>query len=249
MISTRYCLRWCTYCRNNDIVSTIGTPRYGISKYPEGIIQPILNKNQPKVKSSKSFFSQVKTWKIELDEIQASYDVANLYPSIPVDGAMDGIILQSINDYDNLKTTKLVRIDILQLTELFIIECYFLRDNAIWNFFNLEPIGLSVMVSYLTVICKNLEKHSIDLALAFGIAPKTFPRYVDDSHTRFGTRTNATDLHVRYTIYMKMIRNPIFSNVKIRNIENYCCFTIYRKPAITYVQIKQYSNISPHITM
>ena len=229
MISTRYCLRWCTYCRNNDIVSTIGTPRYGISKYPEGIIQPILNKNQHKVKSSKSFFSQVKTWKIELDEIQASYDVANLYPSIPVDGAMDGIILQ--------------------LTELFIIECYFLRDNAIWNFFNLEPIGLSVMVSYLTVICKNLEKHSIDLALAFGIAPKTFPRYVDDSHTRFGTRTNATDLHVRYTIYMKMIRNPIFSNVKIRNIENYCCFTIYRKPAITYVQIKQYSNISPHITM
>ena len=164
----------------------------------------------------------MKTWKIELDEIQASYDVANLYPSIPVDGAMDGIILQSINDYDNLKTTKLVRIDILQLMELFIIECYFLRDNAIWNFLNFGPIGLS---------------------------PKKFCRYADDSHTRFGTRTNATDLHVRYTIYMKMIRNPIFSNVKIRNIENYCCFTIYRKPAITYVQIKQHSNISPRITM
>ena len=141
-----YYLRWCTYCRNNDLVSTIGTPRYGISKYPEGIIQPILNKNQHKVKSSKSFVSQVKTWKIELDEIQASYDVANLYPSLPVDDAMDVIILQSINDYDDLKTTKLVPIDILQLMELFIIECYFHRDNAIWNFLNLEPFGLSVMV-------------------------------------------------------------------------------------------------------
>ena len=163
-----YYLRWCTYCRNNDLVSTIGRPRYGISKYPEGIIQPILNKNQHKVKSSKSFVSQVKTWKIELDEIQASYDVANLYPSLPVDDAMDVIILQSIIDYDDLKTTKLVRIDILQLMELFIIECYFLRDNAIWNFLNFGPIGLS---------------------------PKKFCRYADDSHTRFGTRTNATDLH------------------------------------------------------
>ena len=168
MISTRYYLRWCTYCRNNDLVSTIGRPRYGISKYPEGIIQPILNKNQHRVKSSKSFVSQVKTWKIELDEIQASYDVANLYPSLPVDDAMDVIILQSINDYDDLKTTKLVRIDIQQLMELFIIECYFLRDNAIWNFLNFGPIGLS---------------------------PKKFCRYADDSHTRFGTRTNATDLH------------------------------------------------------
>ena len=88
----------------------------------------------------------MKTWKIELDEIQASYDVANLYPSLPVDDAMDEIILQSINDYNDLKTTKLVPIDILQLMELFIIECYFHRDNAIWNFLNLEPFGLSVMV-------------------------------------------------------------------------------------------------------
>ena len=65
------------------IVSTIGTPRYGISKYLVDIIQPTLNKNQHKIKKSKSFVSQVQTWEIEPDQIQVSYDITNLYPQYP----------------------------------------------------------------------------------------------------------------------------------------------------------------------
>ena len=52
------------------IVSTIGTPPYGISKYLVDISQPTFNKNQDKAKHSKSFVSQAQTWKIEPDEIQ-----------------------------------------------------------------------------------------------------------------------------------------------------------------------------------
>ena len=44
-------------------------------------------------------------------------------------------------------------------------------------------------VSYL----QYLEKNTIELALAFDIAPKTFCRYVDDSHDRHGSRNNATE--------------------------------------------------------
>ena len=50
------------------IVSTIATPPYGISKYFVDIIQPTLNKDQHKVKNSKSFVWQAQTWKIEPDE-------------------------------------------------------------------------------------------------------------------------------------------------------------------------------------
>ena len=39
------------------ILSTIGTPPYGISKYLVDILQPTLNKNQHKLKNSKSFVS------------------------------------------------------------------------------------------------------------------------------------------------------------------------------------------------
>ena len=74
------------------IVSTIGTPPYGTSKYLVDIIQPTLNKNQHKVKKSKAFVSQDQTWETEPDEIQVSYDVPNLYPSIPIDKAIDVIL-------------------------------------------------------------------------------------------------------------------------------------------------------------
>ena len=70
------------------IVSTICTPPYGISKYLVDIIQATLNKNQDKVKNSRSFLSQAQTWKIEPDGIQVSYDVSNLYPSISIDKAI-----------------------------------------------------------------------------------------------------------------------------------------------------------------
>ena len=40
---------------------------------------------------------------------------------------------------------------------------------------------------------QNLEKNAIELALTFDIAPKTFRRYVDNSHARFGSRNNATE--------------------------------------------------------
>ena len=117
------------------IVSTIGTPPYGISKYLVDIIQPTLNKNHHKVKNSRSFVSQTQTWKIEPDEMQVSYDVTNLYPSIPIDKAIDVIIQQLSEDYVDLKTrTKLTLVDIQQLIELCVSEGCFLWDNVIMEF-------------------------------------------------------------------------------------------------------------------
>ena len=176
------------------IVSTIGALPYGISKYLVDIIQPTLNKSQHKVKNSKSFVSQAQTWKIEPDEIQVSYDVTNLYPSIPIDKAIDVILQQLSEDYEDLKTrTKLTLVDIQQLIELCVSECYFLWDNVIWNLLNSGPIGLSIMVVLSESYLQNLEKNAIELALRFDIAPKTFCRYVDDSHDRFRSRSNATE--------------------------------------------------------
>ena len=109
------------------IVSTIGTPPYGISKYLVDITQPTLNKNHHKVKNSRSFVLQAQTWKIEPDEIQVSYDVTNLCPSIPIDKAIDVIIQQLSEDYEDLKTrTKLTLVHIQQLIELCVSECDFL---------------------------------------------------------------------------------------------------------------------------
>ena len=100
-----------------------------------------------------------------------------------------------------------------QLLELCVSECYFLWDNVIWNLVNSGPIGLSITVVLLQSYSQNLEKHDTESALAFGIAPKTFHWYVDNSHTWFGSRDNdatqflnalnSQDPQIQYTIEYK----------------------------------------------
>ena len=105
-----------------------------------------------------------------------------------------------------------------------------------------------------------MKKSAIELALTFDIAPKTFRRFVDDSHARFESRNNATeffnvlnsqDLQIQYTMgYENDHKELNFLGVTIRNNLNQSYdFSVYRKPAITNVQIKPHSNICPNIAM
>ena len=70
------------------------------------------------------------------------------------------IILQHLSeDYEDLKTrTKLTLVDIQQLIELRVSECYFLWDNVIWDLLNSGPTGFSIMVVLSESHLQNLEK-------------------------------------------------------------------------------------------
>ena len=141
------------------IVSTIGTLPYVISKYLVDIIQPTLNKNQHEVKSSKSFVSQAQTWKIEQDEIQDSYDVTNLYPSIPIAKAIDVILQQLSEDYEDLKTrTKLTLVDIQQLIELCVNGRYYFGTMLFEIYLIQDQLVFQYWWSYQIVIYRALKK-------------------------------------------------------------------------------------------
>ena len=129
------------------IVSTIGTLAYRISKYLAEVIQPTLNKNNNKTQNSTSFVHEEKDWKIKPTETQVSFDLVNLYPSVPLDRSIQ-VIVESLQDFHAKlkKRAKLNLTDIQQLLELCLSECVFLCDNVIWALKILEPIGLSIMV-------------------------------------------------------------------------------------------------------
>ena len=104
------------------------------------------------------------------------------------------------------------------------------------------------------------RKNAIELALKFAIAPKIFRRNFDDSHARFGSRSNVTeflcvlnsqDPQIQYTKeYEKEHKELDFLEVTIKNNSNQSHdFAVHRKPAITNVQIKPRSNICPNIAM
>ena len=135
------------------VVSTIGTSPYGFSKYLIKMMQPTLNNSQHKIKKSVQFVNKSKAWKISPTEIQVSY-VVNLYPSVSLDKAIHVIVkyLQQ-NDFNNVKRrTKLTLVDIHQLLELCLSECYFLYKNLIWKSHKSGPIGLSFMMCFLRML-------------------------------------------------------------------------------------------------
>ena len=69
------------------VVSTIGTPPYGISSHLVAIIQPTLDKNKSRLRNSVSFVNESRSWDISPNEVQVSYDVVSLYPSVPLEEA------------------------------------------------------------------------------------------------------------------------------------------------------------------
>ena len=116
---------------------------------------------------------EAKDWQIEPTEIQVSYDVVNLYPSVRLDRSIQVIVKFLQDDHAELKKrTKLNLTDIQQLLELCLSECYFLYNNVIWTLENSGPIGLSIMVVLSECYLQRIEHISITQPLTFNLAPK-----------------------------------------------------------------------------
>lgn len=234
------------------LVSTIGTAPYKISEYLVKIIQPTLNKSVHMVKNSKSFVDEAKTWIIDPDEVQVSYDVVALYPSVPVKKAIENLIdilNRDINEFKERTIFKLKHIK--QLIEVCLYKSYFLWSDKIHCLSDSGPIGLSLMVVLAESFLQTLESRSLIIArsLPTPVAPKTHKRYVDDTHDRFQNVDeseaflkilNDQEPRIKFEAEYENENNKLnFLDTTIINTKegNYN-FKLYRKDAITNIQIK-----------
>ena len=241
------------------VVSTVGTVSHGIAEHLVQLIQPTLDKNQTRLKNSTTFVSEAREWDIETNEIQVSYDVVALYPSVPIQKAIDAITDILHDDIDHIKErTRLNLADIRMLIELCLSRCYFLYENDIYEIEDAGPIGLSLMVVIAEAYLQFLEKRALAIACGRDVQPITFKRYVDDSHARFKSSKDADeflsilnqqDPKIQYTIEREDENKTLpFLDIKIRNDGSGSYdFNIFRKEAITNVQIKPHSCINPSI--
>ena len=105
------------------------------------------------------------------------------------------------------------------------------------------------MVVLLECYIQRLEEKSIALSVALNISPETFKCYVDDSHARFDNKQksrhfleilNKQDSSIQYTTEFENNQKQLkFLDITITNNgTNFYHFKIFRKPAITNVQIK-----------
>ena len=237
------------------VVSTVGTAFYGTSKFLVDLLQPTLNKNLTRVKNSTSFTDEAREWSIAEDEVQVSYDVVNLYPSVPIGRSIEVVMDLVSDNYDEIsQRTKLSVSDIGKLLNLCLSKCYFLWDNKIFVIEDAGPIGLSLMVTMAEAYLQFLESKSLREAL--NCSPKTFRRYVDDSHGRFESLEkaeqflmilNSQDTKIQYTMENEDSNGTLaFLDISIRNNRSGRYeFSIYRKEAITNLQILPTSSVDP----
>ena len=239
------------------LVSTIGTAPYKVSKYLVKIIQPTLVKNPVVVKNTKEFVEEAKNWDIGPNEIQVSYDVVALYPSVPVKKAINNLMDMLQDDYEDFKTRTILELKhVKQLLEVCLDKSYFLWNKQIHSLKDSGPIGLSLMVVLAESYLQMIEKKSLTIARSrtVPVNPITHKRYVDDSHDRFLSKEtseeflsilNAQDERIQYTAEYETTNEEEnkseLNYLEITTINNKTGkyqFKVYRKQAITNIQIK-----------
>ena len=241
------------------VVSTIGTPSYGISQHLVTLIQPTLNNNDTRLCNSATFVRKSREWNISPEEVQVSYDVINLYPSVPL-GEATNVILDLLNSDPDLRSrTKLTLQEIRSLILICISKCYFLWNDEIHELRNSGPIGLSLMVVLAEGFLQVLEAKAMEDALYHQppIEILSFQRYVDDSHARFKDNNSAVMFQsilnnqhkdIQYTIDFEKDKTLEFLDIRIiNNGTGKYDFDIYRKEAITNVQVRPESSHDPKI--
>ena len=234
------------------LVSTVGTAPYKLSEYLVKIIQPTLNKSDISVRNSKTFVDTAKNWDIGVNEIQVSYDVVALYPSIPVKKAIDNLMNMLKADEIDFKTRTIFNLNhVEEMLKVCLYKSYFLWNNQIHCLEDSGPIGLSLMVVLAESFLQMIEKNAIEIAKSrpIQVDPITHKRYVDDTHDRFNSKEKSEDFLAILNAQEPRIRfEPEYENdnkelnyldIKIINNKNgKYDFTIHRKDAITNVQIK-----------
>ena len=240
------------------VVSTIGTPMYGTSKFLVKLIQPTLDKNETRLRNSHAFVEQATLWEINPNETQVSFDVVALYPSVPIRKAIPAIMDLLQSDFESVSSqTKMDLSDIKVLLELCLGVCYFLFEDNIYTIDDAGPIGLSLMVVIAEGYLQTIESKALRNAIANGCGPLSYLRYVDDSHSRFRLEPqvdgflhelNEQDPQIQYTVDREENGRLPFLDVEVINNRNgKYDFKVYRKSAITNVQLKPHSSINPNI--
>ncbi|XP_065651122.1 uncharacterized protein LOC136079318 [Hydra vulgaris] len=201
------------------IVSTIGSPTYKLSNYLVNLIQPTSNLNKTKLQNSKQFVECAQSWYIDPGEFQVSFDI-----------------------------------------DLCLSNCYFLHESNIHTLEDVGPIGLSLIVVMAESFLQHYKEKALIQAqyLTSPICVKSFKRYVDDIHSRFINEAeserfldllNNQHTNIKYTIKKESDSHTInFLDLSITNNKSGTyLFNIYRKDAITNVQIKPHSCHDPKI--
>ena len=231
------------------VVSFIGSPYENISKALVPILRSLQGRTNHYVKNSRQLKEQLKEWTVQRDEILTSYDVEALYPSIPIDKALD-LIENLLMSKPNLQ--EITRFSIGSIMKLlrWIFALTYCEYDGKHYVLDCGPIGLSVVGEVAIIYMEDFQMRAKtedfpELA--------HWPWYVDDSVTKCKKRRSKEILdhlnsiepdHIKFTMEeeednrLPVLDLALMVNRKTKKIE----FTVHYKKTHTNITIKKNSN-------
>ncbi|KFD47298.1 hypothetical protein M514_11808 [Trichuris suis] len=140
------------------IISTINSTTTELSRYLKKITKPLTGKEPSFVKNSRILARELRDWPLASDEILISYDVKELFPSIPISHALK-LLFDLLSKDDTLfDRTKLNPFHITKLTSFCMREGnYFHFDDKFYKQVNGAPMGSPVSPVLVEVLIESVE--------------------------------------------------------------------------------------------
>jgi hypothetical protein len=169
-ISSMYLMR--------QIVDFNSSPLLQTSRFLVNIIQPLTGKLDSHIKNSFDLKDKLLETHMDSDETMVSFDVEALYPSVPLDLALQLTRSYLYSDLNLEKRTKIPIEAIMKLLYFCVHNTYFIFNNVFYQQISGLPMGASISVILADIVMEFLESYVFDVLLGF--RPKAFDRYIDD---------------------------------------------------------------------
>ena len=230
-------------CPLRPVLSAINTPEYGLAKWLEKHLKPLLE-DKYSTRSSKEFVEKVTSVKLEKTDFMSSLDIKSLYTQVPIKEVIKDILItvyekENKSIFQNSNITKTVLKNMLNLCS----NAIFLYNNKVLQ--QTDGVAMGSPLAPLLAnwfVCRQEEK----VLSIQNITPKFYIRYVDDIFAifdserkcdNFYTKMNNVHPNLKYTIEKPKIGLLPFLDVKVQKIGTKLQTSVYRKSTNTNMLI------------
>jgi hypothetical protein len=185
------------------IVSYTGSALYSFSTWVSEVLSPLAGNTQFHVRNSADFAKDVRAITLDPGEIIVSYDVVGLFPSIPIDFALQIISDVIAADVSFESRCTLSRSTILSLIEFLLKSTVFKFEGRVYEQVSGVPMGSPCSVVISNLVMERVENEALR---ALGSQPKFYRRFIDDIFTV---------IHVDLTDDFRDCLNGVHQNIQV----------------------------------
>ncbi|KFD45899.1 hypothetical protein M513_13237 [Trichuris suis] len=221
------------------IVCSVQSITHELCSYLKSIIQPVVGKRESAVRNCKNFVEQIRLFEISPSDILVSYDVKDLFTSVPISYTFN-VLQELLYADDSLpQRTKLSPFQIVQLASFCMLEGNFFHFQG--RFYRQEggaPMGSPLSPVLAEVFMEHLEGKAFSEGDK-NILPRLFKRYVDDIFVMLESGKEEAFLNylnslfpdtISFTIEKEMSGKLPFLDPLIIRTSGQLKTTVYRKP-------------------